>query len=108
MPNFVHDGDALDYTPSAAVAAGSVVILGDIVGIAPRDIPANTLGAIQVKGVFDFPKASGTNFVAGAKVYFAAGSGLATATTSDKFCGHAVAAAISGTTSVRVLLDRLN
>jgi predicted RecA/RadA family phage recombinase len=108
MASFVHNGAALDYTPGSAVSAGDVVVVGDIVGIAPRDIAASELGAIQVAGVFEFPKASATVVAAGAKVYWSAGSGLATVTNTDKFCGHAVAAAGNGATVVRVLLDRAN
>jgi predicted RecA/RadA family phage recombinase len=28
---FIHDGDAIDYTPGADVAAGDVVVLSDLV-----------------------------------------------------------------------------
>ena len=56
---FVHDGEAIDYTPSSAVSAGDVVVQNDLVGVAKLDIAANTLGALAVKGVFDFPKATG-------------------------------------------------
>ena len=56
---FVHEGNAIDYTPGADVSAGDVVVQGDLVGVAKRDISANTLGALAVAGVFDFPKAAG-------------------------------------------------
>ena len=38
---FVQDGCAVDYTPGVAVAAGAVVVQGDLVGIAKRPIAAN-------------------------------------------------------------------
>jgi len=53
---YVQDGCALDYTPGAAIAAGDVVVQGDLVGVAKRPIAANELGAIEVEGVFDFAK----------------------------------------------------
>ena len=59
---FVHDGSSIDYTPGAAVAAGDVVVQGDLVGVAKLDIPANVLGALAVTGVFDFPKATGGGY----------------------------------------------
>jgi hypothetical protein len=31
---FVHDGNRVDYTPSSAVAAGDVVVQGELVGVA--------------------------------------------------------------------------
>ena len=48
---FVHDGDAIDYTPTADVAAGAVVVQGELVGVAKLAITANKLGSLAVKGV---------------------------------------------------------
>ncbi|MFQ3588264.1 MAG: capsid cement protein, partial [Fimbriimonadaceae bacterium] len=39
---FVHDGECIDYTPGAAVAAGDVVVQGDLIGVAKQPIAANT------------------------------------------------------------------
>jgi predicted RecA/RadA family phage recombinase len=52
---FVHEGCSIDFTPAADVAAGDVVVQGDLVGVAKLDIKANKLGALAVEGVFDFP-----------------------------------------------------
>jgi len=41
---FIHDGNAIDYTPGSDVSAGDVVVQGELVGVTKRDIPANTLG----------------------------------------------------------------
>lgn len=38
------------YTPSADVAAGDVVVRSNSVGIAVRDIPADTLGSLNISG----------------------------------------------------------
>lgn len=72
MGNYVQDGDLIDYTPSQAVSAGQVVQIGTLVGVAPRPIAANALGALAVKGVFFFPKptGSGTNYAQGSRVYW--------------------------------------
>ena len=56
---FVQDGSSIDYTPSADVAAGDVVVQNDLVGIAKQPIAANALGALAVAGVFEVPKATG-------------------------------------------------
>ena len=56
---FVHDGKSIDYTPSADVTAGDVVVQEDLVGVAKFDIASGVLGALAVEGVFDFPKATG-------------------------------------------------
>lgn len=44
---FVHDGDAIDYTPGADVASGDVVVQGELVGVAKLDIKANKLGPLD-------------------------------------------------------------
>ena len=72
LVTFRHEGESIDYTPGAAVAAGDVVVQGDLVCVAKVDIPANALGALAVAGVFDFPKATGasTAIAVGKKVYW--------------------------------------
>lgn len=106
---FVQQGEQIDYTPSADVAAGDVVVQGDLVGIARTPIPAGTPGSLAVAGVFDLSKASATEFAAGAKVYWDATNKLAV--TSDggganKLLGKAVRAAGAGATTVRVRLSQ--
>jgi len=69
---FIHDGNSIDYTPSADVSAGDVVVQGDLIGIVKLDIAVDTLGALAVTGVFDLPKATGvgSGIAVGAKVYW--------------------------------------
>jgi predicted RecA/RadA family phage recombinase len=106
---FIHDGNTLDYTPSANVSAGDVVVQGDLVGIAKLDISAGALGALAVTGVFDVPKASGagTAIAAGAKVYWNATNNQATTTaTGSKYLGKSVRAAADADATVRVRLEQ--
>lgn len=56
----VSEGLTTDYTPGAAVAAGEVVVLEDMIGVARVDIPANTQGALYLGGAHTLPKATGT------------------------------------------------
>jgi len=110
---FVHTGDAVDHTPSSDVSAGDVVEVGTLPLVARHDIPADTLGALAIEGVFDVVKATGA-ITAGALVYWdndgdpvggTAGSGAATTTaTANNLMGRAVAAAASGDATVRVKL----
>ena len=51
-------GDKIDYTPVGAVIAGQVIVLGDIIGVAEKDIPAGDVGSLSVKGSWDLPKTS--------------------------------------------------
>lgn len=102
---YVQRGESIDYTPTANIAAGDVVIIGEIVGIAKLDIPANELGAIAVTGVYDMVKATG-EISAGATVYWDATAKNVTTTASENTAiGKAVAAAESSATIVRVLLN---
>ncbi|GJQ27810.1 MAG: hypothetical protein HBSAPP02_28420 [Phycisphaerae bacterium] len=102
---FVHDGGAIDYTPGAAVAAGDVVVIGELVGVAKTPIAANALGALAVRGVFDFAKATGvgTAISAGANVYWDDANNVATTTaTGNKLIGKCVKAAADADATVRV------
>lgn len=108
---FIHDGNAIDHTPGSDVAAGDVVVQGELVGVAKLDMVANTLGALAVKGVFDFPKATGvgTAIGAGAKVYWDAAAQQATTTEAagvNKFLGKVVAAVSDDDALVRVRLSQ--
>jgi predicted RecA/RadA family phage recombinase len=110
MPaQFIHDGCSIDYTPGADVAAGAVVVQGDLVGVANRAIGANTPGSLAVEGVFDFPKATagGSAISAGATVYWDATNQRATTTSSgNKLLGKTVKAAADGDATVRVRMSQ--
>jgi predicted RecA/RadA family phage recombinase len=105
----VSEGHKIDYTPGADVAAGTVVLQGDLFGVAEIDLPANQLGALAVEGVFDITKATtgGTAFAAGADVVWDAGNSRATNTDgsgANKKIGNAAVAAADGDATVRVKL----
>jgi len=108
---FIHEGASIDYTPGADVAAGAVVVQGELVGVASRPIAANTLGTLAVEGVFDFPKATGggSAITAGAQLYWDDTNDIAT--TSDgaganKAIGKAVLAAADADATVRTRLSQ--
>lgn len=109
---FVHHGDSIDYTPSADITAGNVIVQNDLVGIAKRDMPANTPGAIEVAGVFDLPKATGggTAIDAGLDVYWDAAAEEATTDPGsgsvNKKIGRSIADADDAATHVRVRLSQ--
>ena len=108
---YIHEGNSIDYTPAADVSAGDVVVQGELVGVAKLDIPANTLGALAVVGVFDFPKATGasTAIAEGVDVYWDESAGEATtdsASGANKRIGRSVAAAGDSDTTVRVRMSQ--
>ena len=107
MVKYMHDGQTVDYTPGADVAAGDVVVQGEMVGVATRPIASGELGALAVRGVFDFPKATGggTAFTAGANCYWDDGANVATtnaAAGANKLIGKATVAAADADETVRI------
>jgi predicted RecA/RadA family phage recombinase len=106
---FVHEGASIDYTPGADVAAGDVVVQGDLVSVAKFDIKANVLGSLYVVGVFDFAKATGggTALAAGTTVYWDDAANVATSTSAgNKQIGKVVKAAADGDATVRVRMTQ--
>jgi predicted RecA/RadA family phage recombinase len=108
---FIQEGDAVDHTPSSAVAAGAVVVVGAHVGITKNPIPANTLGALAIEGLFDVVKVTGA-INDGAAVFWdadgnplngTAGTGCATTVSGgNTFMGFAVGAAAETAETVRI------
>lgn len=50
---FLKSGRSVDYKPVANVTAGQLVKLGAFVGVADNDIPANKVGSLTVRGVYN-------------------------------------------------------
>ena len=108
---FVHDGNAIDYTPGSDVSAGDVVVQGDLIGVAKQPIAASALGALAVAGVFDVPKAAGesTAIAVGVKVYWDVADTEAKEDAeagANKYLGKTVAATVDADTTVRVRLEQ--
>lgn len=111
LAQFVHDGRAVDYTPGSDVAAGDVVVQGDLIGVAKRPIASGSLGALSVEGVFDVAKevGGGVTFSVGALAYWDATNEVAVATDgggANKLLGKVVLAAGDDDATVRVRLTQ--
>lgn len=108
MARFVQKGEAIDHTPTSALAAGAVVVLGTVgVGVAQTAIAANTLGSLIVDGVIEHAKASGA-VTLGQKVYWdATNSVLTTTAGSNVLVGYAVKAQASGDATATVKLMKV-
>lgn len=109
------EGDSIDYTPGSDVLLGTVVVLGTrLVGIASHDITANQLGALDLNGLWEVPKVTGSITV-GSALYWdddgdplngTAGSGAFTTDSSKgPFAGFA-AETSSGNTIYMTLESR--
>ena len=67
---YKHVGAEIDYTPTEAVAKGTIVVTNDLIGVATRAIAADALGSLSVDGVFAFPKAAGSGISLGTDLYW--------------------------------------
>lgn len=106
---YIQKGEHIDHTPSSAVAAGEVVVIGDTVAVAPRPIAADTSGVVTIEGCFRMPKAvgSGTAIAQGVKVWWdAAGTEVTTTADTHKVAGYTIAAATDDDATVAVRLSR--
>ena len=106
---YIQRGESIDYTPTANVAAGDVVKIGNLVGVAKLDIKAGELGALALVGVYEVLKIGLAEFAPGALVAYDFENGLATSpeiSPSAKVIGHAVVAAAKADTLVCVRLEQ--
>lgn len=108
-------GESIDYTPSGDKLAGLVIVLGSrLVGIAPLDIADGELGAVDLDGLWEVPKVTGSITV-GSALYWdddadplngTAGSGAFTTNSAlGPFAGWA-AEASSGNTILMKLASQ--
>lgn len=105
MASYVAEDDLFDYTPGSAVAAGDVVVIGSMIGVAPRAIAANALGALAVEGIWEMPVATGATGAQGSAINWYAVSGVAHASTGVA-AGKLAKPRLAGDTSVHVLINR--
>jgi predicted RecA/RadA family phage recombinase len=105
---FIQDGNTIEYVPTTDVAAGAVVVQGELVGIAKQPIKSGNLGALAVAGVFDFPVTSLTGWAVGDLAYWNATTQVATETqTGNKYLGKVVLVdSRPGSPHVRVRLSQ--
>lgn len=107
----IQHGDSIDFTPGVAIAEGQVVVIagttsGKQAAIAPRAIPANQLGSLDLVGTWEVDKLSTDVVTQGDKLYWDATNSRATLTASTHaLMGIAVAPAGSGVTRVKVRLQ---
>ena len=98
-------GDSIDYRPETAIAAGDVIVLNSLVGVARLDIAAGMLGSLTVVGVFDAPKAE-VQIAVGAAVYWdATNHRVTTVAAGNPYLGKAIDAAVAADETVRFLLN---
>lgn len=111
--NFVQPGKTMSWTNGTgnAVASGSLVIVGQVLGVALVNIAAGATGAVMLEGVFTLPKVSGAVIAAGESLVWDVSAGAfddnaATPATGDisGACAFAFEAAGNGATTLKVCL----
>jgi predicted RecA/RadA family phage recombinase len=108
LAKYIQRGHQIDFIPDTDVAAGDVVIIGDLAGIAKLDIKAGTLGALALVGVFDIPKATGegTAIATGTIVFWDAENKQVTVTGgNNKYLGKTVIASTDNDAHARVIIN---
>lgn len=107
--NFIQPGEVIDHVAGSNITSGSVVKIGQILGIALADIASGATGSVQITGVFECPKVTGAVIAAGESLTWDVSAGkfddnLATPAAGDVTGPPAVAfeAAGNGATTLKV------
>ncbi|MCM1122545.1 MAG: DUF2190 family protein [Eubacterium sp.] len=72
--SYYQKGETLDYvnTTKGKIEAGTVLILGNRIGVAGTDIEAGAIGSVHVSGVYELDKKDTEELAVGTAVYFTA------------------------------------
>lgn len=102
---YSQEGLNLDYKngTGADIAAGDILVLESLVGVAACDIPDGTIGAVAVHGVFLMPSA-GDEVAVGAKVYLTSGGDITSTESGNTLAGYCAVEAKSTDTEIAVKL----
>jgi predicted RecA/RadA family phage recombinase len=102
--SFWQRGETLDYKNETTVMieAGTIIAVGEILGVTGMNIDPGDIGSLHVSGVFEMPKGNKEELVMGKKVYFD-GTKI-TATEADVTAGWVAAPAASTDAVVLVKL----
>lgn len=111
---YVQSEVSIPYTPTAAVAAGDVIVLSNnLVAVANRAIAADALGSINLRGVYKMAKGTSTTYL-GQNVYWdedgnqygtTTGTGcITTSASGNNWCGWAIEASTATDDTVKVML----
>lgn len=94
MKNFVQAGRTLSVPAPYDVAAGDLVVVGKLFGVAAYDADTGELVEIDTEGVFTLPKTSAQAWTVGVAVYWdSENKSVTTAASGNTLIGHAVGAA---------------
>ena len=104
--NYVQKGDVLTYTAVAAVAGGTVVLIGKRIAVVLGDIAAGASGTVQVTDVWNIAKLATDVVAQGDLLYWdAANNRLTTTAAGNTLAGYAAAAAGNGVATVSIKIN---
>ena len=107
--NFVQTGDVIDHVAAAILTSGTPILIGSIVGVPLADAAIGETVSVALEGVFTLPKATGTAWAIGDKLYWDDTAKKFTKTSgSNTPSGYAAAAAASGDATGNVLLEHVS
>lgn len=110
MKNKVHDGKTLPWTNASGSTkvAGTLVVIGHILGVLVADVANGATGTAEIEGVFSVPKVSAAVFVQGEKLVYDVSAGAfddsAATPDSGDLTGAAVAFAAGANTETTCLV----
>lgn len=105
MKNYIQEGEVWPFTAAATIAAGDLVAVSTIVGVAISDVASGASGLIQTSGVFEVGKETGA-IAQGDSLYLKATTKKVTTTSADNvFVGYAFSSALSADTTVQVKIN---
>jgi len=73
--NYDSEGKVVQYTAGADITAGSVVVMGNIIGVALVDIANGATGSVAIEGVFTVPKVSAAVIAVGESLTYDVSAG---------------------------------
>ena len=88
-----------------AIASSSVVVAGDVIGVALGDIAIGDTGEIGICEQWELPKEAALDIPQGKKVYFDAAAKTVNLTNTNIFAGIAMLPAAASDATVSVLLN---
>lgn len=104
MKNFLADGKAVDITtPSGGLVSGQFCVIGKLSGVAGITSAEGEPNVLHREGMFTLPKATGSTWAVGDKLYW---NGTAFTKTASTNVSYGIAMSVQGSsdTSGKVLL----
>ncbi len=107
MASYVQDGDIIDHILAEDATAGTVVVIGELVGVVVVDQVAGKPVGVRLDGVWSMTVLGTDQVAKGQKLYWDEGNERLTITAgAHKQAGWAVEGKAAGVTSIRCLFGK--